>query len=86
MVRYYGLYSNRYRNLRGTTEKQPEQKEQAETEGQFDQHLDYWKDTYGEEALVCKDCQLPFQYYGQYFPYARRGKMKPKETTYDDST
>lgn len=82
MVRYYGLYSNRYRHLRASGDSG---KEQTETAAPFDQHLNYWQETYQEEALVCKGCQQPFRYYGQYFPFGNKRKIKSKQLAYHDS-
>lgn len=80
MVRYYGLYSNRYRNLRDIpADKCDEEK------NDFGQHGQYWYEVYQEEALTCKDCHKPFAYLGQYFPRRDRIIIKNKQNDYQDS-
>lgn len=80
MVRYYGLYSNRYRNLRDIpADKCDEEK------NDFGQHSQYWYEVYQEEALTCKNCHKPFAYLGQYFPRRDRIIIKNKQNDYQDS-
>jgi hypothetical protein len=83
MVRYYGLYSNRYRSLRGSSKKQQEGETRAEEP--FGQHEEYWQEVYGEEALRCKECQRPYTYYGQFFPHRSLKKIKPAYEHQDSS-
>jgi hypothetical protein len=72
MVRYYGVYSPRYRRHVGGVAPEPE----PESGGLgFDRHEEYWHEVYGGDALVCKGCDTRLSYRGQHFPRRRPSRL-----------
>jgi hypothetical protein len=66
MVRYYGCYATRM-GKPALVEASAKESVSDSTEVDFSRFESHWQQVYGEQALQCKSCQVPYRYQGQYF-------------------
>lgn len=66
MVRYYGCYAARMGKQVNVETPAKESSKQA-CDPDFSHFESHWQQVYGEQALQCKSCQIPYRYQGQYF-------------------